>query len=215
MPLSEKERKSLYSIRVASENDPTKPEFPPDSPKFPATPTYKIKVPDFSNVWLKDESHNPTGTHKDRMAWEMVVTYRDFLLAKKRGQFQGKLPRMSIITSGSAAVAIQTLLTKYNLPNLKCLVDVNLDEEIVLCLKEMGCEIYKTDLSKKPFHLNEAVDDESNNEINSEQINVKCCSARCRDGTACLNRAKEGIFCWKHKAGRTEIISVSELYSSK
>src|SRR3990167_7014008 len=114
MSLSLKEQKILNSIVVASENDPNKPEFPADNPKFPATPTYKIKVPGFSNVWLKDESFNPTGTHKDRMAWEIVVTYRDFLISKKQGQIKGHLPQMSIISSGSAAIAIQKQLRKYN-----------------------------------------------------------------------------------------------------
>ena len=85
MGLSRREEKILKSIVIRSENDPKKPEFPPENPKFPATPTYRIKIPGFSNVWLKDESKNPTGTHKDRMAWEIVVTYRDFLCAKKRG----------------------------------------------------------------------------------------------------------------------------------
>jgi len=155
MVLSEKEEQILKSIVVASENDPDKPEFPADNPKFPATPTYKIKVPGFSNVWLKDESYNPTGTHKDRMAWEIIVTYRDFLLAKKRGQIKGTLPSMSIISSGSAAVAIQTQLRNYNLPNLKVLVDVNLDSNILKALKKIGCDIYETDLSKKPFHWKE------------------------------------------------------------
>src|ERR1700675_1312055 len=106
--LSESEKSILNSIIVASENDPLKPEFPADNPKFPATPTYKINIEGFSNVWLKDESKNPTGTHKDRMAWEIVVTYRDFLLAKKRGRLQGELPQMSLISSGSAAIAIQS-----------------------------------------------------------------------------------------------------------
>jgi len=110
MNLSKKEEKILKSIVVASENNPQRPEFPADDPKFPATPTYRIKVPGFSNAWLKDESKNPTGTHKDRMAWEMVVSYRDFLLAKKRGQTKGALPQMSIISFGSAAIAIQTQL---------------------------------------------------------------------------------------------------------
>lgn len=156
MPLSEKEEKILESIIVPSENDPNNPEFPPDSPKFPATPTYKIEVPGFSNVWLKDESVNPTGTHKDRMAWEMVVTYRDFLLAKRRGQFKGSLPRMSIISFGSAAIAIQTILKKYKLPNLKVLYDRKFIESIALkSLKKLGCELYETDLSKKPFSWRE------------------------------------------------------------
>ncbi|MDA2936222.1 PLP-dependent lyase/thiolase [Patescibacteria group bacterium AH-259-L05] len=155
MALSKKEEQILKSIIVASENDPNNPEFPPDDPKFPATPTYKIEVPGFSNVWLKDESHNPTGTHKDRMAWEIIVTYRDFLRAKKRGQIKGRLPAMSIISSGSAAVAIQTQLRKYNLPNLKVLVDVTLDSGILKALEKIGCEIYETDLNKKPFHWKE------------------------------------------------------------
>ncbi|MFH1447292.1 MAG: pyridoxal-phosphate dependent enzyme [Candidatus Micrarchaeota archaeon] len=155
MPLSKKEKRILKSIVVASENDPDNPEFPADDPKFPATPTIRIEVPGFSKVWLKDESKNPTGTHKDRMGWEMVVTYRDFLLAKKRGQVKGSLPSLSIITSGSAAVAIQSQLRRYDLPNLKCLIDVNLDPDITKSMKKIGCEIYGTDLSKKPFHWRE------------------------------------------------------------
>jgi len=155
MILSRKEEKILKSIVVASENNPSKPEFPADNPKFPATPTYKINVPGFSNVWLKDESHNPTGTHKDRMAWEIVVTYRDFLLAKKRGQIRGALPFMSIISSGSAAIAIQTQFKKYNLPNLKVLVDIRIDPKVLKSMEKIGCEIYETDLSKKSLNWNE------------------------------------------------------------
>lgn len=155
MALSKKEEQILKSIVVASENDPNRPEFPADNPKFPATPTYKIKVPGFSNIWLKDESHNPTGTHKDRMAWEIIVTYRDFLLAKKKDLIKGTLPAMSIISSGSAAVAIQTQLKKYNLPNLKVLVDVNIDSNVLEAMNKIGCEVYETDLSKKPFHWKE------------------------------------------------------------
>lgn len=155
MPLNSKEKQIVDSIVVASENDPLKPEFPPDAPKFPATPTYQIQVPGFSNVWLKDESKNPTGTHKDRMAWEIVVTYRDFLLAKERGQMKGLLPHMSIISSGSAAVAIQMGLRKYGLPNLHVLLDVSTDNEVIASLEKVGCEVYQTDLSKRSLHWKE------------------------------------------------------------
>jgi len=155
MVLSKAEEKILRSIFVASENNPKKPEFPVNNPKFPATPTFKIKVPGFSNVWLKDESVNPTGTHKDRMAWEMVVSYRDFLLAKKRGQLKGALPKLSIISSGSAAIAIQTQLKRYGLPNLKVLADYNLDSEMLKAMKKLGCEIHETGLSTKPFNWKE------------------------------------------------------------
>ena len=155
MTLSEKEAKILKSIKVASENDPLHPEFPAENPKFPASSTYKIKVPGFTNVWFKDESTNPTGTHKDRMAWEIVVTYRDFLLAKKRGQVTGPLPHMSIISSGSAAFAIQSALNKYSLPNLKVLVDKHLSQKVRQILEKIGCEVYLTDLGKKLLEANE------------------------------------------------------------
>ena len=155
MSLSNKEEKILKSIKVNSENDPSNPEFPADNPKFPATPTYKIEVPGFSYVWLKDESVNLTGTHKDRMAWEMVVTYRDFLLAKKRGQVETLLPQMSLISSGSAAIAIQTQFRKHGLPDLKVLVDHNIDAFILKSMKKIGCEVYEFDLSRKALNWKE------------------------------------------------------------
>lgn len=155
MSLSKREKRILKSIIVASENNPNKPEFPAGNPKFPATPTYRIKVPGFSNVWLKDESYNPTGTHKDRMAWEIVVTYRDFLRAKQRGQLNGSLPAMSVISSGSAAIAIQTQLKKYGLPNLRVLTDAGTNPEVLKSIKKIGCGIFETDLNKKPFNWKE------------------------------------------------------------
>lgn len=172
MSLTVREETILESIVVASENDPLKPEFPADDPKFPATPTYQIKVPGFSNVWLKDESSNPTGTHKDRMAWEIIVTYRDFLVAKKNGQTNDELPAMSIISSGSAAVAIQAQLKKYNLPNLKVLVDHDISEENRQSIEALGCEIYEADLGKKSLGWKEILkltDNDSGFDITSNE----------------------------------------------
>lgn len=154
MALTEQEEKILESIIVASENDPDKPEFPPDNPKFPATPTYKIEVSGFSNVWLKDESHNRTRTHKDRMAWEMIVTYKEFLKSKKTGKID-KLPILSILSSGSAALAIQTQLKKYGLPNLRVLMDSQAESSIVDNLKKVDCKIFLEDLGRKTFDWEE------------------------------------------------------------
>ncbi|OGE79126.1 MAG: hypothetical protein A2751_05805 [Candidatus Doudnabacteria bacterium RIFCSPHIGHO2_01_FULL_46_14] len=148
--LSKAEEKILKSILVASENDPNRPEFPPENPRFPATPTYQINVQGFSNVWLKDESVNLTGTHKDRMAWEMVVTYREFLLAKKKGLIN-KLPHLSILSSGSAALAIQTKLRQYHLPDLLVLMDSRTDSKVVSSLKKIGCRIFLETLRRKVF----------------------------------------------------------------
>jgi len=154
--LTKEEEKILRSIKVPSENDPNKPEFPPYNPRFPATPTYRIHVPNFSNVWLKDDSINRySGTHKDRLAWEVVVLYRNFLLAKKTGQQKGPLPKFSIISSGSAAIAIGRMLKDYGLPQLKVLVDKKLDPKIFDAIKKSHCEIFVTDLSKKPLSAHE------------------------------------------------------------
>ena len=151
--LTNEEEKILRSIKVASENNPNKPEFPPWNPKFPATPTYKIHVPGFKNVWLKDESINKySGTHKDRLAWEVVVLYRNFLLSKKIGRIKGQLPRFSIISSGSAAIAIGRMLKDYGLPVLHVLVDKKLDPKIYKAVKNSHCKVFKTDLSKKPLN---------------------------------------------------------------
>jgi len=148
MVLSNKEKKVLRSIIIPSENNPNKPEFPPNNPKFPATPTYKIKVKGFSNIWLKDESYNPTGTHKDRMAWEMVVSYKQMLVAKKKG-IVSKLPNLSILSSGSAALAVQTQLRKYKLPSLHVLMDIHTNNKIVKSLKKVGCKVFLRSLKKK------------------------------------------------------------------
>ncbi len=152
MLLSPQEERIVQSIIVGSENDPHKPEFPPNNPKFPATPTYQIVVPGFSHVGLKDESQNITGTHKDRMAWEIVVTYKEFLVAKKAGRIQ-QLPTLSILSSGSAALAVQTQLNKYGLPNLHVLMDVHTAPNIIKNLKDIGCSLFLADLSSAPFDV--------------------------------------------------------------
>ena len=170
MSLTPKEQKILDSIIVRSDNDPSNPEFPADDPKFPATPTYQIEVEWFSNVWLKDESRNPTGTHKDRLAWEIVVTYTYFLKAKQWWWVTWDLPHMSIISSWSAATAIQTQLKKYNLPCLKVLVDYNIDPKYTKKLENLWAEIYLTDLSKKlltPIEILQLTNNENGVDITS------------------------------------------------
>lgn len=151
MPLTALEKDIIDSISVPSKNDPERPEFPPDNPHWPSTPIFELDVPGFDQVFIKDESVNPTGTHKDRMAWEMVVTYRDLLRAKADGNID-VLPHMSIISSGSAALAIQTMLQTYRLPNLKVLVDYKISEGIRAALESIGCEVYSTDLSKQVLY---------------------------------------------------------------
>ena len=153
--LTKVEEDILKSIAVYSDNNPLKPEFPPDNPKFPATPTRKLEVPGFENVFVKDESVNPTGTHKDRMAWEIVCQYRNFLIAKKIGLVEGPLPQFSIISSGNAAISLAYFLKKYNLPKPKILTDIDTPSKIRNYLEKQYCEIYVTDLSRKALSSSE------------------------------------------------------------
>jgi hypothetical protein len=146
-----KELEHTYKgIKIPSMNNPKKPEFPPlpyYKPKFPASKISSIEVSGFSNVWLKDESTNPTGTHKDRLAWEVVIKYKSLIEGLK---YKDYLPQMSIISSGSAAIAIQHFLNLFDIPvKLKVLVDNNLNDGIKETIKKIGCELYETDLSKR------------------------------------------------------------------
>ncbi|MFA6572397.1 MAG: pyridoxal-phosphate dependent enzyme [Bacteroidota bacterium] len=152
-------------IKIPSTNNPDKPEFPPYpfyKPKFPASETFKIKVPGFKNVWLKDESTNPTGTHKDRMAWEVVIKYKSLIEGLKY-KTEDSLPQMSIISSGSAAFAIQHLFNKFNIPTkLKVLADNKLNPDIKKEIEMIGCELYTCNLSDRLL-TSEDIKEKTNN----------------------------------------------------
>ncbi|WP_299495432.1 hypothetical protein [uncultured Shewanella sp.] len=104
--------------------------------KFP-TSAINITHPIYGKIVLLDESKNPSGTHKDRMAQTIITVYQDMLLSNDT-------LRLSLISSGSAAYAIQIALTKNKLPSLKVLIDSSRKE--IDILKKIGCEIYTCDL---------------------------------------------------------------------
>lgn len=134
------------AIVVHSVDDPENPEFPPFSPKFPATPTTTISV-EGRRIHVKDESYNPTGSHKDRMAWEIVVHYKKLIRDRFSSSIAPALPAASIISSGCAAFAIQSMLRLFGLPDLRVLLDINcVDERVDDRLASIGCHIYRHDL---------------------------------------------------------------------
>jgi len=138
-------QETYKSIQIPSKNNPENPEFPPANCQYPATPTIHLPIDGFPNVFMKDESINPySGTHKDRLAWEVVAFYKEFLKINRSNP-----PSISIITSGSTGIAIQLLLRHYKLPPLKVLVDTHLDKSIKQALKTVGCEVYTTHLQDK------------------------------------------------------------------
>jgi len=156
----------IENILIPSVDDPEKPEFPPKpffTPKFPASETRKIEVPGFSNVWLKDESTNPGGTHKARMAWEVLIKVKRY-----------KIKEISLISSGSAAIAIQHFFNLFGATTvLKVLVDRRIKPEIREALTKIGCKVYETDLSQKPLtgkEIKELTDNHTGIDITYREI---------------------------------------------
>jgi len=150
MEIGSQVERIYQSIQVPSNNNPNKPEFPPKpffTPAFPASKTYKINIPGYTNVWLKDESTNPTGTHKDRFAWEVIIKYKALLESSRNRHFD-RLPQISMISSGGAATAVQNLFNLFNIPvSLKVLLDEQTDQRIKDSLQKIGCTIFETNLA--------------------------------------------------------------------
>jgi hypothetical protein len=138
------------AIVVPITQHPDNPEFPPFSPKFPATPTIEIHV-DARRILIKDESYNPTGSHKDRMAWEIVKHYKKLIRDRKSSaSISQELPAASIISSGSAALSIQLMLHQFSLPDLRVLYDQKrTDPRIISRLRSVGCILYPHDLNTR------------------------------------------------------------------
>jgi cysteine synthase len=153
-------RSLAEAIVVPSESDPSRPEFPPYSPRFPATPTERVAISSLGReIWIKDESHNFTGSHKDRMAWEIVVHYKKTIEDLLDGSSEHPvIPRASIISNGSAALAIQVMLRCYGLPDLKVLVDRTTDRRVVRRLRHAGCEVEIHDRSSRELESRDVQD---------------------------------------------------------
>jgi len=143
--------KSIARIKFyKDEYSLSKPIFPPENPSYPATPHIPLEYKNFKKLSIKNESYNPTGTHKDRFAWEIVNYYADRYHAWMKKKESNGEPRLSIISSGSAAIAIQNLLNTFQLPALKVIYDKSrLSPELVDGMKEYGCELFPLKLNKE------------------------------------------------------------------
>ena len=182
-------------IHSISESQEEIPEFPPNHPSFPSSPTLllpfysiihpeKIHQTSFSDftktilkeigeneniqltentMWIKDESINPTGTHKDRMAWEIYLWYENEI-KRQINSPEGKiaLKSLSLISTGSAAYAIQDLLNKKGLPNLRVLMNQETSEELINRLQEKDCKIYLCDLDSTELNSKEILEKTDN-----------------------------------------------------
>ncbi len=138
------------SIVSPSEDNPQFPEFPAFSPRFPATPMDEHDF--FSHrVFIKDESYNPTGSHKDRWALEMVYEYKRKIgnVLKGKGDHL-KLRAPSMISSGSGALALQHQLRLWRLPNLRVIMaDNRPNDPVAARLRAFGAIVTKYDLDSR------------------------------------------------------------------
>lgn len=121
-----------------------------------------LKGDGYGEVLLKDESDresNPTGTHKDRAAWEYVKLYRQFARVLWTRMQVGTLrpelvntirvPRMSLMTSGNEGIALAECLAKFKLPAPKLIVDAHADQKLIDRLTQLRAEIYQIDLTNR------------------------------------------------------------------
>lgn len=134
------------------ETDPARPEFPAYSPRYPATPTFGINVKG-REILIKDESYNPTGSHKDRWAWEQLLFYKRIIQLKLNNSSKFErvsIPSMALISSGNAAFALQCLLRLHDLPPLHVVIDEDrVGQKVTDILKAVGAVVHPCDLDKQ------------------------------------------------------------------
>lgn len=130
-------------------------------PEWPPTPLILLGLTaeGYGEIWLKDESVNPTGTIKDRAAWELATFYRDFartLYLKIRAGTLSKddlkispVPTLSLITAGNEGSPIAKRFQIHDLPPPRLIVDNKASKAILGQLRQLRASVYLVDLSQR------------------------------------------------------------------
>jgi len=141
-------------IPCFNQDDPKNPEWKP-------TPVIELDLTsqDYGVVYVKDESDkrsNPTGTIKDRAAWELATLFRDWArsLYFRKNQVNENVgnivvPRFSIITAGNVGRSVSNMFQGFGLPPMKLLVDASVTPERLEVLKKLYADIYLVDLKEQ------------------------------------------------------------------
>ena len=126
-----------HKIKIKYFDDSEKPEFPPNNPCFPVTPTIKIIFENYNSLYIKNEGANIFknfgGTHKTRSAWEVYLYHGGKVEEKIRNHDHKKLPSFSMISSGSYAISIFLMS--------RCLLDSPITLNVIYDPQEVTLEI--------------------------------------------------------------------------
>src|SRR3989338_7957119 len=136
----------------------------PQNPEWRRTPHIPIDLSGDGGglIFVKNEADrasNPTGTIKDRAAWELVTLYRDYAralyLKVKTGIISKEdiekyvIPRFSIITAGNEGRAVAEAFKPYDLPPTKMLLGKDTSPKILEELLKLRADVYQADLSRE------------------------------------------------------------------
>jgi threonine synthase len=99
----------------------------------------------YPNLWIKDESVNPTGTFKDRKSLWIINK------AKRAG-----IRQLCLITSGNAGLSLSSLADQGM--SVYCLVDGRVKASIKQKLKQVAKEVIEIDLRKKIYSSKDLFD---------------------------------------------------------
>lgn len=143
---------------------PTFAEADPRAPEWKSTPVIPVDLSKdgLGEIFVKNEADresNPTGTIKDRAAWELATLYRDYARAlylkirtgtlDKKDLEQLVTPRLSLITAGNEGKAIAECFKQYDLPPPKLITGKDVRASIMAELLKLRADIYTTDLSRE------------------------------------------------------------------
>ncbi len=159
------------------------PVFSEDNPHFPewnASPVIPLEAGSH-RVYIKNEADmqsNPTGTFKDRMAWEMTAVYRDYArgLWLKRGEINGGLPaevpRLTLLSAGNAGTSLAYFFENYLLPPPKILISSSTPQERIAKLQSLYADVYMVDTGRKSLTAQE-IKQLTNNEQGIDLTSVR------------------------------------------
>ncbi len=129
-------------------------------PGWPKSPVHELDLSRYNfkgRLLVKDESPldvNPTGTFKDRAAWEVASLYRDFAAGVIADIENGiisveevsrmKAPKFSLISAGNEGAAVACFMEKHRLPPPKILIAEETPSDTKEKLMTLYCDLYET-----------------------------------------------------------------------